>query len=83
MTHIYVLDMEEFHPFVQYARDEGYKVTQPVPGYWKIAGEGDLRFRRKEAGLNAALWNTVLGAGISGDITHFDKYEMVIGQAAA
>lgn len=81
MVEIFVLDFPEFAPLVEDAKSQGYKVEGPVEGIWSISATSELHFNRKEAGLSAALWNTVLGPGVNGRVTKFDRYEFTVAEA--
>lgn len=80
MVEIFVMDFPEFAPIVQDARRQGYQVEGPTEGLWSISAPSKLRFNRKEAGLSAALWNTVLGPGVVGCVTKFDRFEFAVSE---
>ena len=84
MPAIYVLNVPEFMPLVEYARQQnGCKVEGPRLGYWRISGSPVLSFRRKELGFKPAVWHGALTGGLVGRITHFDNDLLSIEEAAA
>lgn len=81
MVEIFVMDFPEFLPLVRDAERQGYAVAGPDAGLWSISAAEQLHFNRKESGLSAALWNTVLGPGVIGRVTQFDRHEFTICEA--
>lgn len=74
MPTIFVLDVEEFSPLVQHARQrEGLRVLGPTKGYWRIEAQGELRFSRQDLGFKPAVWNGALTGGLIGEVVQFDK----------
>jgi hypothetical protein len=84
MPCIYVLNVPEFLPLVEHARQQaGCQVEGPRLGYWRISGGTVLSFRRKELGFKPAVWHGALTGGLVGRITHFDNDLLSIAEAAA
>ena len=74
MPTLFVLDVPEFHPLVEHARDRtACSVDGPQLGYWRIRSAEPLQFRRKELGFKPAVWHGALTGGLVGTITHFDN----------
>ena len=84
MPTIFVLDVEEFLPLVQHARErQDLRVTGPRKGYWSIAGNNELRFSRRELGFKPAVWNGALTGGLLGQVVQFDKATLRIVDGSA
>lgn len=80
MITVFVPDLPEFMPLVEAARAQGVgDVRGPEAGYWRLDGEGELVFRRRELGLGPALWNSALTGGFRGRILEFSRDIMRIG----
>ena len=74
MPAIFVLNVPEFLPMVEYARKLATcKVDGPRLGYFRITGSPALNFKRKELGFKPAVWHGALTGGLVGRITHFDN----------
>ena len=81
MPAIFFLDVPEFRPFVDHARNvAGCSVDGPRLGYYRIASERALEFQRKPLGLKPAVWHGALTGGLVGRITHFDNDRLVVEQ---
>ncbi len=79
MPRILVLDVPEFRPLVDDARArDGYSVSGPKLGYWRIEAAGALEFRRKALGVKPAVWHGALTGGLIGRIDRFDNDVMRI-----
>ena len=84
MPSIFVLDVPEFLPLVEHARElPGCKVEGPHLGYWRLTASPVLSFRRKELGFKPAVWHGALTGGLVGHITHFDNDTLTIEEAAS
>ena len=84
MPTIFVLDVPEFLPLVDHARDvPGLKVSGPRLGYFRVDGEGEIKLNRKALGFKPAVWHGALTGGLLGRVTHFDNDELVISAEAA
>jgi len=74
MPSIFILDVQEFNPLVQYARTrEDLRVSGPCKGYWRIDADSAILFSRKELGFKPAVWNGALTGGLVGEVEQFDK----------
>lgn len=84
MPTIFVLDVPEFLPLVDYARDvPDLKVSGPRLGYFRVDGEGEIKLNRKALGFKPAVWHGALTGGLVGRVTSFDNDELVISAEAA
>lgn len=83
MSTIFVLDVEEFRPLVDSAcARDGFEVSGPVRGYWRIHSTGEMAFSRKDLGFKPAVWNGALTGGLVGKVVQFDKDTLrIIGEA--
>lgn len=71
---VFVPDIPEFMPLVRAAERVGdCQVRPPLEGYWRIDGERELRFVRKELALTPALWNSALSGGFYGQIVEYGR----------
>jgi hypothetical protein len=82
MPQIFVLDVPEFSALVTQAQGRAdCRVVGPRLGYWRIASDRPLEFRRKELGFKPAVWHGALTGGLVGHITHFDNDLLRIEEA--
>lgn len=76
---IYVLDVPEFRPLVDVARQTAdYSVQSTGNGYLKIEGNPGLAFYRKALGFKPAVWYGALTGGLAGRIQQFDMDSLII-----
>jgi hypothetical protein len=76
---IFIPDIPEFLPLVRAAEKvEGCTVHAAQNGYWRIAGEKELRFSRKGLGLGPAIWNSALSGGFLGRIVEYGRDDIII-----
>jgi hypothetical protein len=76
---IFVLDVPEFAALVEHARTrEGYRVSGPAQGYYRISAAGRLSFERKALGFKPAVWHGALTGGLLGRIERFDNDLMIL-----
>lgn len=81
---VYVLDVPEFAPLVDSARQRSeYVVHETGNGYLRIEGNPGLSFRRKELGFKPPLWYGALTGGLRGRIVQFDKDVLLVEPEAA
>lgn len=79
MPTIFVLDVPEFLPLVEHAREVTHlKVSGPRLGYYRVDGEGEIKLNRKALGFKPAVWHGALTGGLVGRVTSFDNDELVI-----
>ena len=84
MPTIFVLDVPEFRPLVDHAREvPGCRVDGPRLGYFRIARKAALEFQRKQLGFKPAVWHGALTGGLVGRITHFDNDRLTIEEPAS
>lgn len=82
MPAIFVLNVPEFLPLVEHARQQiGCRVAGPHLGYFRISGSPALSFKRKDLGFKPAVWHGALTGGLVGRITHFDNDVLTIQDA--
>jgi hypothetical protein len=80
MPSLYVLDVPEFAPLVEAARQNGgFDIAGPKAGYFRIATEGQLRIHRADTGLPEALWFGAFTAGYDGEELVIDSEQFWIG----
>ena len=79
MPAIFVLDVPEFRPIVDFARKaEGFRVTGPKKGYFKVEADRTLTLNRKTLGFKPAVWHGSLTGGLVGRIERFDNETLVL-----
>jgi hypothetical protein len=79
MPAIFVLDVPEFRPMVDYAREAaGFRVSGPAKGYFRLQSEGTLTLTRKTLGFKPAVWHGALTGGLIGRIERFDNEVLVL-----
>lgn len=84
MPAIFVLDVPEFRPLVDHARDvAGYRVDGPRLGYWRVSAPSEMRFVRKALGFKPAVWHGALTGGLQGHISYFDNDSLHIQDGPA
>jgi hypothetical protein len=85
MPTIYVLDVPEFRPIVDFARmNATFTLHGPTRGYFRISATGTIRLERKALGFKPAVWHGSLTGGlVGGCITQFDNDILVIEPAEA
>lgn len=69
---IHVVDQPEWQGAVDFARKTGLE-TEQRDGYVVIHRAGPFEIRRRETGLNLAVWFTLPAGGLEGRITKFDR----------
>ena len=80
---LYVLDVPEFRPLIDSARERGeYTLTPQADGYVRIDGAPQLNFNRKALGFKPAVWYGALTGGLVGQVARFDMNDLVIVGAA-
>ena len=80
MPRLYVLDVPEFAPLVEAARQKaGFEIAGPKAGYYRIAAEHQLRIHRADTGLPEALWFGAFTAGYDGEELIIDSEQFWIG----
>jgi hypothetical protein len=84
MPAIFVLDVPEFLPLVEHARQlQGLRVSGPRLGYFRVDGRREIRLDRKALGFKPAVWHGALTGGLIGQVQHFDNDELVIAEASS
>lgn len=73
MALIYVLDVPEFRPIAEAAREQGCRVTPLRSGYQRIEQDGVLEIHRKSTGVKLPVWFGAPTGGIEGTIARFDR----------
>lgn len=81
MVVLYVLDVREFHPIVDYARTlGGCEVHPPRKGYYKIVSQTEIVLKRRAMNMKPAVWYGLFTGGMNGEIVEFGREEVrVIG----
>lgn len=84
MPTLFVLNVEEFRPLIERAREQaGVSVQSGPRGYTRISASGELRFNRKALGFKPAVWYGALTGGLVGHIAEFSRDELrIVGDAA-
>ncbi|MEX3939922.1 VOC family protein [Paraburkholderia sp. BR10937] len=76
---VFVLDVPEFRPLVDAARESGtYRTAATGDGYIRIDGNPGITFTRKALGFKPAVWYGALTGGLAGRIEQFDTDQLVI-----
>jgi len=81
MVVLYVLDVREFRPIVEYARTlKDCRVEAPRKGYHKIVSTTEIVLNRKAMKMKPAVWYGLFTGGMNGEITEFGREEVrVVG----
>jgi hypothetical protein len=83
MPSLYVLDVPEFAPLIEAARQKGeLEIAGPKAGYFRITSSDQLRIRRADTGLPEALWFGAFTAGYDGEELVIDSEQFWIGPKA-
>lgn len=80
MSGFYVLDVPEFSPLVEAARENPRcRVHDVVAGYRYVEFDDDVTILRRQTGLKEAVWFGCLTAGLDGKIAEFtsDRLRLV------
>ncbi|NPT58475.1 VOC family protein [Paraburkholderia elongata] len=76
---LYVLDVPEFSPLVDAAREDNNCVVEStINGYWRIRSKDAIVFENKSLRLVPALWHSSLTGGFIGKVKVFDRYRLEI-----
>jgi catechol 2,3-dioxygenase-like lactoylglutathione lyase family enzyme len=76
---VFVLDVPEFRPLVDAARESGaYHTASTGNGYIRIDGNPGITFNRRALGFKPAVWYGALTGGLAGRIEQFDGDQLVI-----
>lgn len=74
MASVYVLNVPEFVPLVEFARLQPHAhVSRVDADYWVIAFDGEMVFDRRKLGLKPAVWYGMFTGGIDGEIKDFTR----------
>jgi hypothetical protein len=73
MAAIYLLNVPEFRPIAEAARQQGCTVTELKSGYLRITQQRSLEIRRKPSGVKLPVWFGAPTGGIEGAIDQFDR----------
>ncbi len=81
MVVLYVLDVREFLPIVEFARTlSDCSVQEPRKGYYKIVSPGEIVLNRKAMKMKPAVWYGLFTGGMNGEIVEFGREEVrVVG----
>ncbi|MEO0883332.1 MAG: VOC family protein, partial [Pseudomonadota bacterium] len=67
MIRVYVLDVPEFRPLVEAARDmEQCRVLEANRDYFVIKADSEIVFNRKAMKLKPAVWYGIFTGGLDG-----------------
>ncbi|WP_321930519.1 VOC family protein [Paraburkholderia guartelaensis] len=76
---LFVLDVPEFRPLVDTARQSGpYPTTTLGDGYVRIDGNPGIALNRRALGFKPAVWYGALTGGLIGRIARFDADDLLI-----
>ncbi len=79
MPTIYVVDVPEFVPVVEAARNNpACRVSEAMKGYYRIDADGEITFNRKAMQMKPALWYGIFTGGLDGEIKSFGREEVVV-----
>jgi len=81
MVVLYVLDVPEFLPIVETARQmPDCTITKSHKGYWKVTAPTEIVLNRKAMKMKPAVWYGLFTGGMNGEIAEFCRDEVrVIG----
>tara|TARA_B100000315_G_C14512537_1_gene557662 strand:+ start:238 stop:477 length:240 start_codon:yes stop_codon:yes gene_type:complete len=79
MPVLYVVDVPEFQPLVDYARNAPELTVSKQANYHKIEAAGELVIHREATGMDAAIWFGGLVGGYEGKIVEFSEDVLRIG----
>ena len=81
MIRVYVLNVAEFAPLVETARDMPQcRVHGPEKDYFVIEADSEVIFNRKAMKMKPAVWYGIFTGGLEGEIADFGRDEVrVIG----
>ena len=79
---IYLPNLPEYLPIAEAAQgDDSLRVDKPASGssaYIQISADGEIHFDRKLAGIEPALWYSLLCGGFRGAITEFGRNDLCV-----
>jgi hypothetical protein len=79
MPRLFVVDVPEFRPIVEFARERrDYTVHDVSKGYFLIETPGEMSFNRREMQLKPALWYGMFTGGLDGEIVSWDRDDVRI-----
>lgn len=74
MPRLYVVDVPEFRPVVESAKEQADCTVRAVrKGYWLIECPNSMSFNRKEMQMKPALWYGIFTGGLDGEITEWGR----------
>jgi len=79
MAILYVLDVPEFKPLVDYAEGAPDLAVSQHGAYHKIEAAGELTILRQPTGMDAAIWFGGLVGGYEGEVKEFSEDVLRIG----
>lgn len=81
MVRVYVLNVAEFLPLVETAREMPQcRVSDLVGDYYTIEADSEIIFNRKQMKMKPAVWYGIFTGGLDGEIAEFGREEVrVIG----
>jgi hypothetical protein len=81
MVVLYVLNVPEFLPIVESARQNPEcRITKSRKGYWKVESPAEIVLNRKAMQMKPAVWYGLFTGGMNGEIAEFGRDEVrVIG----
>ena len=81
MIRVYVLDVPEFRPLVDTARDmPNCRVRDAEKDYFVIESDSEIVFNRKAMKMKPAVWYGIFTGGLEGEVADFGREEVrVIG----
>ena len=81
MIRVYVLDVAEFRPMVDAAREMTHcHIRETDDDYFVIEADTEIIFSRKDMKMKPAVWYGIFTGGLEGEIAEFGRDEVrVIG----
>jgi len=77
MVVLYVLDVPEFLPIVESARNmPECRITRSDKGYYKIEAPSQIVLNRKAMNMKPAVWYGLFTGGLNGEIVEFGREEV-------
>ena len=79
MVVLYVLDVPEFFPIVEFARRlPDCRITKSEKGYWRVEAPTEIVLNRRAMKMKPAVWYGLFTGGFNGEIASWDRDEVRI-----
>jgi hypothetical protein len=75
---VYFLDIDDFVPIIEVARQADGVIEERVGPYVRLSVPRELSIDRRATGTRHAVWYSSLGAVVGGRVVQFDKERLLI-----